>query len=114
MIPITRTWGMLSSYDAVSLSLSPAVTGIPFGVENVVMCFGPFSCMTGFTTGNPHVGSDVKRFRPPQVRLVSASFNCTFNAGGVVPPQLAGLVASFGGMIVGSLALRTLQREAPV
>jgi Na+/proline symporter len=30
----------------------------------------------------------------------------------VVPPQLAGLLASFGGMIVGSLALRTLQREA--
>ncbi|MGZ5041191.1 MAG: sodium:solute symporter family protein [Usitatibacter sp.] len=38
----------------------------------------------------------------------------TFNADGVVPPQLAGLVASFGGMIVGSLAMRTLQREAAV
>jgi Na+/proline symporter len=31
---------------------------------------------------------------------------------GIVPPQLAGLVASFGGMIVGSLAMRGLQREA--
>jgi solute:Na+ symporter, SSS family len=36
----------------------------------------------------------------------------TFNPDGVMPPQLAGLIASFGGMIVGSLALRTLQREA--
>jgi len=35
-----------------------------------------------------------------------------FNPDGVMPPQLAGLVASFTGMIVGSLALRTLQREA--
>ncbi len=35
-----------------------------------------------------------------------------FNPDGVMPPQLAGLVASFGGMVVGSLALRTLQREA--
>ena len=35
-----------------------------------------------------------------------------FNPDGVVPPQLAGLAASFGGMIVGSLALRGLQREA--
>lgn len=34
------------------------------------------------------------------------------NPDGLVPPQLAGLVASFGGMIVGSLALRSLQREA--
>ena len=31
---------------------------------------------------------------------------------GILPPQLAGLIASFGGMIVGSLALRGLQREA--
>ncbi len=30
----------------------------------------------------------------------------------LVPPQLAGLIASFGGMIVGSLAFRTYQREA--
>ena len=30
----------------------------------------------------------------------------------VVPPQLAGLVAAFGGMIVGSLALKDLQRPA--
>ncbi len=36
----------------------------------------------------------------------------TLNPDGVVPPQLAGLVASFTGMIVGSLALRSLQREA--
>jgi Na+/proline symporter len=35
-----------------------------------------------------------------------------FNPDGLVPPQLAGLAASFGGMIVGSLALRELQREA--
>jgi Na+/proline symporter len=34
------------------------------------------------------------------------------NPDGTVPPQLAGLAASFGGMIVGSLALRGLQREA--
>jgi solute:Na+ symporter, SSS family len=34
------------------------------------------------------------------------------NPDGLVPPQLAGLAASFGGMIVGSLALRSLQREA--
>jgi Na+/proline symporter len=34
-----------------------------------------------------------------------------YGADGVVPPQLAGLVASFGGMIVGSLAMRGLQRE---
>src|SRR6266852_743726 len=31
---------------------------------------------------------------------------------GVMPPQLAGLIASFTGMVVGSLALRSLQREA--
>ena len=31
---------------------------------------------------------------------------------GTVPPQLAGLAASLFGMLVGSLALRTLQREA--
>ena len=36
----------------------------------------------------------------------------TFEADGVMPPQLAGLVASFVGMAVGSLALRSLQREA--
>jgi Na+/proline symporter len=30
----------------------------------------------------------------------------------IVPPQLAGLVASFAGMIIGSLALRSSQREA--
>jgi len=35
-----------------------------------------------------------------------------YNRDGLVPPQLAGLIASFGGMIVGSLALRTMQREA--
>ena len=34
------------------------------------------------------------------------------NSDGVMPPQLAGLIASFAGMIVGSLALRSLQREA--
>ncbi|HSS28797.1 MAG TPA: sodium:solute symporter, partial [Usitatibacter sp.] len=34
------------------------------------------------------------------------------NPEGTVPPQLAGLAASFFGMIVGSLALRGLQREA--
>jgi solute:Na+ symporter, SSS family len=34
-----------------------------------------------------------------------------YAADGLVPPQLAGLVASFGGMIAGSLAMRTLQRE---
>jgi SSS family solute:Na+ symporter len=34
-----------------------------------------------------------------------------FNPEGLWPPQLAGLIASFGGMIVGSLALRGLQRE---
>jgi SSS family solute:Na+ symporter len=31
---------------------------------------------------------------------------------GLIPPQLAGLVASFAGMLVGSLAMRDLQREA--
>jgi SSS family solute:Na+ symporter len=35
-----------------------------------------------------------------------------FDADGLVPPQLAGLAASFGGMAAGSLALRGLQREA--
>jgi SSS family solute:Na+ symporter len=30
----------------------------------------------------------------------------------LVPPQLAGLIAAFGGMVVGSLALRSQQREA--
>jgi Na+/proline symporter len=35
-----------------------------------------------------------------------------FRPDGVMPPQLAGLLASFGGMIVGSLAMRGLQREA--
>jgi SSS family solute:Na+ symporter len=35
-----------------------------------------------------------------------------FNPDGLVPPQLAGLVASFGGMMAGSLALRSQQREA--
>jgi Na+/proline symporter len=35
-----------------------------------------------------------------------------FKPDGVMPPQLAGLIAAFGGMIVGSLALRSLQREA--
>jgi solute:Na+ symporter, SSS family len=37
-----------------------------------------------------------------------------YGADGLVPPQLAGLVASFGGMIVGSLAMRSLQREPAV
>jgi Na+/proline symporter len=36
----------------------------------------------------------------------------TFKPDGVMPPQLGGLVASFFGMLVGSLALRSLQREA--
>ena len=36
------------------------------------------------------------------------------NPDGLLPPQLAGLAASFGGMIVGSLALRSLQREATI
>ena len=36
----------------------------------------------------------------------------TLKPEGVMPPQLAGLIASFAGMIVGSLALRSLQREA--
>jgi SSS family solute:Na+ symporter len=36
----------------------------------------------------------------------------TLNPDGVMPPQLGGLIASFTGMLVGSLALRTLQREA--
>ena len=35
-----------------------------------------------------------------------------FAPDGLLPPQLAGLIASFGGMIFGSLAFRTLQREA--
>jgi len=35
-----------------------------------------------------------------------------FTPDGVMPPQLAGLIASFTGMIVGSLAMRSLQREA--
>jgi Na+/proline symporter len=35
-----------------------------------------------------------------------------FAADGVLPPQLAGLIAAFGGMFVGSLAFRDLQREA--
>jgi hypothetical protein len=51
MIPITRVCGRLSSYVAVSRSRSPAATGIPFAVENVVMCRGPFSCITGLITG---------------------------------------------------------------
>jgi SSS family solute:Na+ symporter len=33
---------------------------------------------------------------------------------GLIPPQLAGLVAAFVGMLVGSLALRSLQREPAV
>jgi solute:Na+ symporter, SSS family len=36
----------------------------------------------------------------------------TFYPEAVVPPQLAGLAAAFGGMIVGSLALKDLQRPA--
>jgi Na+/proline symporter len=35
-----------------------------------------------------------------------------FYTDATVPPQLAGLVASFGGMIVGSLAWRSQQRTA--
>ncbi|HEY2628892.1 MAG TPA: sodium:solute symporter family protein, partial [Usitatibacter sp.] len=35
-----------------------------------------------------------------------------FAPDGTVPPQLAGLLASFGGMVLGSLALRAQQREA--
>jgi Na+/proline symporter len=34
------------------------------------------------------------------------------NPEGVMPPQLAGLLAAFGGMIVGSLAFRSMQRAA--
>jgi Na+/proline symporter len=34
-----------------------------------------------------------------------------FNPDGLVPPQLAGLIAAFTGMIAGSLAFRTLQSE---
>jgi hypothetical protein len=36
----------------------------------------------------------------------------TFQPEGLMPPQLAGLLASFFGMAVGSLALRSQQREA--
>ena len=36
----------------------------------------------------------------------------TFTPDGVMPPQLAGLLASFGGMVAGSLAMRSQQREA--
>ena len=36
----------------------------------------------------------------------------TFQPEGLMPPQLAGLIASFFGMAVGSLALRSQQREA--
>jgi Na+/proline symporter len=36
----------------------------------------------------------------------------TLEPNGLIPPQLAGLVAAFAGMIIGSLALRSLQREA--
>lgn len=35
-----------------------------------------------------------------------------YNPDGLVPPQLAGLVAAFAGMIAGSLAFKTLQSEA--
>jgi Na+/proline symporter len=35
-----------------------------------------------------------------------------FFAEAVLPPQLAGLIAAFGGMALGSLALRGFQREA--
>jgi Na+/proline symporter len=35
-----------------------------------------------------------------------------FAADALIPPQLAGLIASFAGMIFGSLAFRTLQQEA--
>ena len=34
------------------------------------------------------------------------------NPDGLVPPQLGGLIASFGGMIVGSLAFREMQKPA--
>jgi Na+/proline symporter len=33
-----------------------------------------------------------------------------FNPEGIMPPQLAGLIAAFGGMIAGSLAWRSQQR----
>jgi len=36
----------------------------------------------------------------------------TFNADAAVPPQLAGLVASFAGMLLGSLAFRSFERPA--
>src|SRR5258708_2044560 len=64
MIPITRTCGRLLSYVAVSRNVSPAATGIPAADENVVMCFGPFSCITGWITGSPQVGSDSNSVRP--------------------------------------------------
>jgi len=35
------------------------------------------------------------------------------NPDGLMPPQLAGLVAAFAGMVVGSLAFRELQKPAP-
>jgi SSS family solute:Na+ symporter len=38
----------------------------------------------------------------------------TYNVDGTVPPQLAGLLAAFAGMVVGSLALRSFQREATI
>jgi Na+/proline symporter len=34
------------------------------------------------------------------------------NPDGIMPPQLGGLIASFGGMLVGSLAFREMQRPA--
>ena len=36
------------------------------------------------------------------------------NPDGIMPPQLGGLIASFGGMIVGSLVFKSMQREATV
>ena len=35
-----------------------------------------------------------------------------FQPDGLMPPQLAGLIASFGGMIVGSLAVKSFGRQA--
>ena len=52
---------------AVSRILSPADTGTPSAVLNAVMCFGPGSCMTGWISGSPQVGSEVKSRSAPQL-----------------------------------------------
>ena len=54
----------------------------------------------------------IQTMSPAEIASTAPRFVERFEPDGLVPPQLAGLIAAFTGMIVGSFAFRDLQKEA--